>query len=220
MFTGNEHLLCEDSQLPFTMLNFWQWAYSNILHNMQRGTFAEYIVKCALESGGVATRQETGTGLEPYDLEGPIIPSTGNVARVEVKSAAFVQAWDIKHPERANFSIAPAKIPDKTGDYPRLAGRQRNNDLYVFTLYTATDKDKNILDLSLWEFYVLPTYKIESDERLWKQKTISLKTVKQLCPTLSFDMLCDAIIESCNSIPENAPIPHIFPAKQPVNSEE
>ena len=183
------------------MLDFWKWAYSNILHNMQRGTFADYIVKCALDRGGVITRQEIGTGLEPYDLEGPIISSTGKVSRIEVKSAAFVQVWDIKHPERANFSIAPAKTPDDTGDYPRLASRQRNNDVYVFTLYTATDRRRNILDLSWWEFYVLPTYKIEADEKLSKQKTISLKAVKELCPTLSFDMLCDAIIEACRTIP-------------------
>ncbi|WP_373829786.1 hypothetical protein [Bacteroides heparinolyticus] len=183
------------------MLDFWKWAYSNILHNMQRGTFADYIVKCALDRGGIITRQEIGTGLEPYDLEGPIIPSTGNVARIEVKSAAFVQVWDIKHPERANFSIAPAKMPDETGDFPRSAGRQRNNDIYVFTLYTATDHRRNILDLSWWEFYVLPTYRIEADEKLCKQKTISLKTVKELCPTLSFDMLCNAIVDACNSIP-------------------
>ena len=168
---------------------------------MQRGTFADYIVKCALDRSGIITRQEIGTGLEPYDLEGPVIPSTGKASRIEVKSAAFVQVWDIKHPERANFSIAPSKLPDETGDYPRNASRQRNNDVYVFTLYTATDRRRNILDLSWWVFYVLPTYKIESDEKLCKQKTISLKTVRELCPALSFDMLCGAIIDACNSIP-------------------
>lgn len=203
MYNGDEKIINDGEYTPYTMLDFWKWAYSNILHNMQRGTFADYIVKCALDRGGIITRQEIGTGLEPYDLEGPIIPSTGNVARIEVKSAAFVQVWDIKHPERANFSIAPAKMPDETGDYPRSAGRQRNNDIYVFTLYTATDRRRNILDLSWWEFFVLPTYRIEADEKLCKQKTISLKTVKELCPTLSFDMLCNAIVESCNSIPAN-----------------
>ena len=203
MYNGDEKLINDGKYMPYTMQNFWQWAYSNILHNMQRGTFAEFIVRCALEDGNIPTRSETGTGTEPYDLEGPIIKSTGKAARVEVKSAAFVQAWDIKHPDRANFSIAPAKIPDETGDYPALADRQRNNDLYVFTLYTATDRRRNILDLSWWEFYVLPTYKIEADPQLCKQKTISLKRVRELCELLSYDKLCQTIVAECNSIPAN-----------------
>lgn len=204
MYNGDEKFINDGSYTNFTILDFWKWAYSNVLHNMQRGTLADYIVKCSLDLGGIPTRTEIGTGLEPYDLEGPVIKSTGKVSRIEVKSAAFVQVWDIKHPERANFSIAPAKAPDETGDYPRHAIRQRNNDIYVFTLYTATSRRSNILDLSWWEFFVLPTYRIEADEKLSKQKTISLKTVKELCPTLSFDMLCNAIVESCNSIPANS----------------
>lgn len=203
MYNGDEKLINDGEYLPYTMLDFWKWAYSNVLHNMQRGTFADFIVRSSLDRGGIITRSEIGTGLEPYDLEGPVIPSQGRVSRIEVKSAAFVQVWDIKHPERANFSISPATLPDETGDYPDGAVRQRNNDIYVFTLYTATDRRCNILDLSWWEFFVLPTYKIETDEKLRKQKTISLKKVKELCPTLSFDMLCDAIIETCNSIPAN-----------------
>lgn len=201
MYNGDEKLINDGAYLPCTMLDFWKWSYSNLLHNMQRGKFAEFIVKYALEQGGIITRSETGTGIEPYDLEGPIIPSTGKISRVEVKSAAFVQTWDIKHPERANFSIAPAVMPDETGDYNEGAPKQRNNDVYVFTVYTAKDRRSNILDLSWWEFYVLPTYKIEADSRLRTQKTISLKNVKELCPALSFDNLCGAIIEACASIP-------------------
>lgn len=214
MYNGDEKLINDGEYLPYTMLDFWKWAYSNVLHNMLRGTLADFIVKCALDRGGVITRTEIGTGFEPYDLEGPVIPSTGKVSRIEVKSAAFVQLWDIKHPDRASFSIAPAKMPDETGDYPHNAERQRNNDLYVFTLYTATDRRRNILDLSWWQFYVLPTYKINEDKSLNGQKTISLKRVKSLCPTLSFDMLCDAIVKACNSIPANNEVSFAPPNKR------
>lgn len=214
MYNGDEKLINDGNYLPYSIIDFWKWAYSNILHNMQRGTFADFIVKCALDGGEVITRPEIGTGLEPYDLEGPVIPSTGKVSRIEVKSAAFVQIWDIKHPERANFSIAPATLPDETGDFHQGDVRQRNNDLYVFTLYTATDRRSNILDLSWWEFFVLPTYKIEADRRLQKQKTISLKRVRELCPVLSFDMLCNAIIDACNSIPAEYDI-YKFPPRTP-----
>ena len=205
MYTGNEHLFItsKDSKnaLDYTLLNFWQWAYSNLLHNMHRGKFAEFIVKCALEQGGVQTRKEVMTGLEPYDLEGPIIASTGLTSKLEIKSAAFVQSWDIKHPEKTSFSIAPAKTPDETGDYRDGSFKHRNNDIYIFAIYTATSNEQDILNLSLWEFYILPTYKIENDDALYKQKTISLKTVKQLCEPFKYENLCCAIIDTCNRIP-------------------
>ena len=201
MYTGNETLINNGEYLQYSMLNFWQWAYSNLILNVSRGTFAEFIVKSALDKHGFTYNSEMKTGFEPYDLDGPIIPSLNRLSRLEVKSAAYVQLWDIKHPDRASFSIAPAKLPDATGDFNDVAPRQRNNDIYVFTLYTAKDRNRNILDLSWWQFYVIPTFMIESDPILKKQKTISLKKVENMCDKLSFNNLCNGIIEACNSIP-------------------
>lgn len=181
------------------MLDFWKWAYSNIRYNMQRGTFADFLVRCALEDGGFATRSEIGTGFEPYDLEGPAIQATGNRSRIEVKSAATLQAWGVSN--RISFSIAPARIQEN-GDYKHNSPQQRNNDLYVFAYYTATEPSANILDLYWWKFYVLPTYKINGDPKLVKQKTISLKTITEMCDELNFDRLCAAIIDACKSIPK------------------
>lgn len=203
MYNGDEKLISDGVYLPYTMLNFWQWSLSNIQFGMTRGTFADFIVRCSLDSGGIITRPDIGTGFEPYDLEGPVIPSTGRVSRIEVKSSAYLNSETCKYSERASFSIAPARVPID-GDYKKDSPQQRNNDLYVFCLYTATDNRRNILDLSWWEFFVLPTYRIEENKNLCKQKTISIKRVKELCPTLSFDMLCNAIVESCNSIPANS----------------
>ena len=76
MYDGNEKVILNGEYLDYSMLDFWRWAYSNIHYNMQRGTFADYLVRCALERGGFPTRPEIGTGFEPYDLEGPIIPAT------------------------------------------------------------------------------------------------------------------------------------------------
>lgn len=201
MYIGSESFILNQTKLPITLLNFWQWAYSNLLHNMHRGKLAEFIVKSALDIGNIRTTNKEQNGLEPFDLEGPIIPSTQKNSRLEIKSAAFVQSWKMRHPDVAKFSIAPAIAPDETGDYNDNATKQRNNDIYIFTLYTATDPKQNILDLSLWEFYVLPTYKIESDSKLRKQKTISLKSIQRLCVAVSFDELCDAVIDACRSIP-------------------
>lgn len=218
MYNGDEKLISDGVYLPYTMLNFWQWSLSNIQFGMTRGTFADFIVRCSLDSGGIITRPDIGTGFEPYDLEGPVIPSIGRVSRIEVKSSAYLNSETCKYSERASFSIAPARVP-VDGDYKKDSPQQRNNDLYVFCLYTATDNRRNILDLSWWEFFVLPTYRIEENESLCKQKTISIKRVKELCPTLSFDMLCNAIVESCNSIPANNQIGSTPPLEHPFSFE-
>lgn len=201
MYNGTEHLVVNGADINFSLLDFWQWGYSNLLQNMQRGTFAEFIVHCALVSGGVHTLPERITTTQPYDLDGPIIQSNGKPSRLEVKSASFVQLWDIKHPDRASFSIAPAIAPDHTGDYPDGAPKQRNNDIYIFSVYTATNRDCNILDLSWWEFYVVPTYRIDTDSRLQSQKTISLTSVKNLTNPVDYSGLCGTIKAACAEIP-------------------
>ncbi len=201
MYNGDEKIIDNGTYLPYTMLNFWQWALSNIKFGMTRGTFANFIVRCSLDIGGIPTRTTIGTGFEPYDLDGPIIKSTRKISRIEVKSSSYLNSETCRYSERASFNISPARLPDNSGDYRDDAPKQRNNDIYVFCLYTATDNRRNILDLSWWEFFVLPTYKIERDENLRKQKTISLSRVKELCQTLQFSMLCDAIIDAGNDIP-------------------
>ncbi len=198
MYNGDEKLINDGSYLQYSVLDFWKWAYSNLLHNMQRGTLAEFIVKSALDQNNVHENMTMKTGLEPYDLDGPWIPSLGRAAHIEVKSAAMVQVWDIKHPDKISFSIAPAKLPDETGDYPTEAARQRNSDMYVFTLYTATDRRRNILDLSWWEFYVCPTSVL--NEKYPEQKTISLKKLKEFCNPCSFNMLYEQIMNVCSEI--------------------
>lgn len=199
MYTGNENLISDGRYLPYSILDFWRWSLSNIKFSMTRGTFANFIVKCALEEGGVPTRKSIGTGFEPYDLEGPIIKSSGKISRIEVKSSAFLNSVTEKYSERTYFSIAPSRVPID-GDYKKNSPQQRNNDIYVFALYTAKDSRRNILDLSWWDFFILPTNQIERDEKLQKQKSISLNQIKSLCPTLSFDMLCRSIIETCEKI--------------------
>lgn len=200
-YTGNEHLISNNEPIEATMLNFWQWGFSNLFHNMMRGNFAEFVVLTALETNGINADIPDRTGLEPYDLNGPIIKSTGKPANLEIKCAAKVQLWDIKHPDRLTFSIAPAMIPDNTGDYREGSPRQRNNDIYVFCVYNATTKEENILDMSLWSFYVVPTYLIEADAKLKKQKTISLKSVEKLVNACTFEELSVVMTNVCEKIP-------------------
>ena len=214
MLTGLEHLVDGSSVLPFHIADYWQWAYSDMLRNTQRGVFAEFIVKAALDLGGIFTNNNIRSNFEPFDLVGPNItnrrtpPRLENSSfpcRIEVKSAAYIQSWN-PHPgstPRITFSIAKAKVPDETGDYRPDAPMQRNSDLYVFTVYTAKERGQNILDMNLWEFYVAKTTAL--DEKYGDQKTVSLTSLKNdlsLTP-LSFGELCQAIVDACKSISDD-----------------
>ena len=150
MYNGDEKLISDGVYLPYTMLNFGN-GLSNIQFGMTRGTFADFIVRCSLDSGGIITRPDIGTGFEPYDLEGPVIPSIGRVSRIEVKSSAYLNSETCKYSERASFSIAPARVP-VDGDYKKTRLSSGTTTSMFFCLYTATDNRRNILDLSWWEF--------------------------------------------------------------------
>ncbi len=58
MYTGNEKLEYKGKKLPYSMLLFWQTSLSDILLNLNRGTFAEYVVRCALSEGGFDSLKE------------------------------------------------------------------------------------------------------------------------------------------------------------------
>ena len=108
-----------------------------------------------------------------------------------------------RHEARITFSIAPARLPDETGDFKADAPLQRNSDLYVFAVYTAKEKERNILDMNLWEFYVAKTSAL--DEKYDKQKTVSLSNLKKdlSLTSLSFEELCQAITDTCKSISDD-----------------
>ncbi|MCC8014382.1 MAG: hypothetical protein LIO87_04230, partial [Eubacterium sp.] len=201
-YNGDETLINDGVYLPNSMLDFWKWAYSDLIDNTYRGTFAEYIVKSALDRGGYSCNPE-GHGWDQYDLDGPIIPSVNRNARIEVKVTSYVQHWEIRHPDMANFRIAKATIfDDEKFCYPPDADKIRKNDMYVFVVYTARDKRCNSLDLSWWRFYVLPTHIINA--KFGDQKTVMLKTIQKLgddvCRALTFNELCDEIVKVCNSL--------------------
>ena len=206
MYTGKEKLEFKGKELPFTIQNYWQINLSQLLLNVTRGGFAEYIVLCALSKVMGDALQQCKTGMEAWDIDGPeiILPGgTTRRSRIEVKSAASVQidTPDEKEPislpaSHLTFSIRRA-IDFSSND----TEAHHNNDLYVFAHYKATRKAENILDLDLWEFYVYPTYLIEENPSLAKQKTISVRRLQLLgVEPQRFDTLCDTIMNALEAI--------------------
>lgn len=161
---GAEPIKDEHGRQISSLNNFWEWAYSNTVDNAQRGVLAEYLVACALGvAGGVRTNWEK------YDLLTP------EGISVEVKASGYIQNWYQKKLSTATFSIQPTLAWDeKTATYATEKTRQA--DVYVFCLHKHTEQESvNPLDLSQWDFYILPTSVL--NEKAGAQKSIRLNAL-------------------------------------------
>lgn len=176
MYDGSEQLTFKDKELGSSVLDFWSWAYSDLIRNVNRGAFAEFIVLEAMnnQSGITPPRTNFRVSMDAYDLLSP------DGIRVEVKSSAYMQAWESEHPARISFRIAPAKSLDLSGNYSADSQYCRHSDVYVFCVWTAMSREQNILDLSSWDFYVIATKTL--DQKVPNQKTITFQSLLSLHP--------------------------------------
>ena len=170
------------NNLDFNLLSFWQWSSSDIVSNSTRGILAEYIVGKALECiKDDDIRDEWGA----YDL------ITQGGLRIEVKSAAYVQSWQQSRLSKISFKVPKTFGWDKeTNKFDKEKKRQA--DVYVFALLFHKDKETvNPLDISQWEFFVLPTKVLDERER--SQHSITLPSLKKLTDSVSFFELGQAV---------------------------
>ena len=176
MYDGSEQLTFKDKELGSSVLDFWSWAYSDLIRNVNRGAFAEFIVLEAMnnQSGITPPRTNFRVSMDAYDLLSP------DGIRVEVKSSAYIQAWESEHPARISFRIAPAKSLDASGNYSAVSQYYWHSGMYVFCVSTAMSREQNILDLSLWDFYVIATKIL--DQKVPNQKTITFQSLLSLQP--------------------------------------
>ena len=169
--TGNEEFTLHGSSAGISVKDFWSWAYSDLLNNPQRGVRAEFLLYSSLKSESPPPRTQMRVNWLPFDVTSP------SGRRIEVKSAAYLQSWTTDFPAQIQYDIAP-KLAWDGKSYATEA--KRNCDLFVFCLYTALTRDKSILDLDYWEFYVLPTSVL--NDKIPNQKTISLSSLLKLEP--------------------------------------
>ncbi len=162
-----------------TILDYWQWAYSGIIGNTERGNLAEFLVSRSL---GITT--DVRNDWEDFDL------ITKDGTKIEVKSSAYLQSWkqDKKYTPRFNIGRT---LP--TWDY-KSATKQRYADVYVFCLLAHQNKETiNPMDIGQWEFYALRTDEIERE--FGDAKSISLKGVRSRSRQYSYSELSQGIHE-------------------------
>lgn len=164
--TGNESF--ENTGInDVTLVDFWSWAYSDLINNTERGKLAEFIVALA-----IGANNGLSGSWEKYDLLSP------EGIRIEVKSSSYIQTWEQKKESKIIFSIRPTFGWDSvTSEYDKQ--KRRQSDVYVFCLLNHKDQATiNPLDLNQWEFYVMPTAVL--DKILLTQKSISLNRLIKL----------------------------------------
>lgn len=186
-FTGNEEFTLHGTSSGISVNDFWSWAYSNLIDNTQRGVMAEFLVYSSIRSPSPSNTQVRENWL-PFDVTSP------SGRRIEVKSAAYIQAWT---PEnifaQIRFDIGKKLAWDNT-TASFASSAKRNCDLYVFCLFTAKTKDISLLNLDYWDFYVLPTSVL--NEKLPNQKSIALSVLQTLSPVKTDYARLGAVIES------------------------
>jgi hypothetical protein len=158
-----------------TVTDYWRWAYSDLLSNLTRSTFAEYLVGVAL---GVVDKPR---------VEWDAVDLRYNGFKVKVKASAECQSWFQSRPSPIQFGIGKAVVWDpETGKYE--GPRTRCADIYVFCHYTEKDRTKaNVLDVPAWDFYVVPTE--ELTRGFPEAKLIRLVAVKKLAAPCKFPEL-------------------------------
>jgi hypothetical protein len=149
--------------------DFWRWAYSDLASNTNRGVVAEFIVAHAIGA--------THTPRDPW-MEYDLLSRAGT--KVEVKSAAYLQSWSDGRKSRILFSNAPAR--QWSHNPVRLVGESRRDaDVYVFCLLAHLDRDTlDPLQVAQWQFFVVPTYIIDSE--FPAQKSLALSSLRHLDP--------------------------------------
>lgn len=184
--SGTEEFTLHGVGVGVSVKDYWSWAYSDLTDNTQRGVMAEFLVFSALNF--TPSPSQMRENWLPFDATSP------SGRRIEVKSAAYIQAWT---PEnifaQIRFDIGKKLAwSNETASYSSEA--KRNCDLYVFCLFTAKTKAVSFLDLDYWDFYVLPTSIL--NEKVPVQKGISLSTLLKLEPIKTDYSGLGTVIES------------------------
>ena len=181
--TGQELIFNPDGEPVSSLIDFWRWAYSDLIGNAERGALAEYIVACAL-----GINHADRISWDKYDLV------TKEGITVEVKTSGYLQTWEQKTLSKLVFGIQPTYgWNSKSNEYEPVQKRQ--SDIYVFCVHKHTDQQTvDPLQISQWDFYLIPTQIL--NEKFGNQKTASLSSlIKAGAEKCEYDNLAERITE-------------------------
>jgi hypothetical protein len=154
----------DERLLDGSVADFWRWALSDLRMNNARGWFAEYLVARV-----VGDPRPGRTEWDSYDIE------SREGIKIEVKTSSYWQSWAQRAPSSITFKgLRSRKWTPQTGYEPEPSIVA---DVLVFAIQAAPSAEAyDPLDLSQWDFYVLPSSIIR--ERLGN--SVGIATLRQL----------------------------------------
>lgn len=104
--TGHEHFTLLNTDVGFSLSDYWSQAHSDLISNTERGKIAEFIVASALDIA-----EKPSNVQDSFDL---LYKGKG----IEVKPSAYVQSWRQKKESYISFSVRPTLgLIEDTGAY-------------------------------------------------------------------------------------------------------
>ncbi len=148
------------SNKKFSVLEFWQYGFSNLNSNVLRGALAEFLVENALKDKvEIGVRSPWGD----YDVLYQDI-------KIEVKCCSYIQDWDQNQFTKILWSGLKATelyysdAVKKQSELNRVADYK--SDVYVLALFKHQDHATlDILDMAQWCFYVLTQEQVREVSR-------------------------------------------------------
>ena len=170
MKTGREPFHTGQRFSDFTLLDYWQWAESDLMNNARRGIVAEYLVARAVGAANRPREEWVGVDVE-----------TADGIKIEVKCSAYVQAWQQEKLSAFTFDIAPRESSwsPATNQTIQYDPPRRLADVYVFcVLGDESGALPDPLDLADWRFYVVATAVLNRERP--HGKSISMRPLEAL----------------------------------------
>ncbi len=166
---------------------FYRWAMGNLVSNLNRGTFAEWLVGKAL---GVISENDVRDEWDAYDL-------LYRRKKVEVKASGADQAFSARKRSKPRFDIAPRqwKWEASAGDWVKLEPPARVAEVYVFCLHEPVPAtNENVRDPESWKFWVISRKTL--DDELGAQKSVGVATLNRLGAPVGWLEIRDAVDRS------------------------
>lgn len=174
---GRNFFVVNGAASEYKLLDFWSWAFSDVLTNTTRGMLAEFIVAMAL---GIDPKKPRD-GWAKFDL---FYRNHG----IEVKSASYHQRWYQQRLSAISFNVSKRKGWDeKTNNFDPISRRQA--DIYVLSLLSEKDREKvNPLNIDQWKFWVIGTSFF--DNRARSQHSITYNSLlKEIGAPIFYDQI-------------------------------
>ena len=164
-----------------TIGDFWSWAMSDLLDNVNRGVFAEFLVGQALGCALDRARQSW----DDFDLRTP------EGTRIEVKSTGRYQSWGSESTRSVFTGLRGRAL---TPDGAKYDGEPKvRADVFVFCYHSGRDA----LAMTQWQFHVVSGSVIDA----LNQKSITLFRIRKLAPGIKYEALRQAVCEAANGAP-------------------